>query len=77
MNEFIKPFKKLPEGVYRIIIVSSFLTPLLVGIILSSTSRTDQRELFIGSLIGGFFIFWILARIGLWVYEGFSKEENK
>lgn len=76
MTKFLSAFRELPKGIYRLILVGSVLLPLIIGIIWESNESYSDGEYFFGSLFFGFLIYWILARIGVWIYQGF-KEDKK
>ncbi|MEI2759100.1 MAG: hypothetical protein V9G42_06650 [Bacteroidia bacterium] len=75
MKNFFGAFKTLPKGVYRLNIAASFILPLLVAMIGASLDNGDEKT-FLGLLIFGIPIYWILARIALWIFAGF-KEDKK
>lgn len=76
MTKLTSAFKEMPKGIYRLILVGSFLIPLIVGIVLEMNDSWSDGEVFLATFIFGFLIYWILARIGIWIYQGF-KEDSK
>jgi hypothetical protein len=80
MNKLLLPFKSLSEGYYRVILVSFILVPLIVALLLSfanalSIMNLDSYSEYVFFKVFGFGIpiYYVLARIGLWIYEGFKK----
>ena len=80
MNKLLLPFKYLSEGYYRVILVSFILVPLIVALLLSfanalSIMNLDSYSEYVFFKVFGFGIpiNYVLARIGLWIYEGFKK----
>jgi len=68
------PFKILPAGYYRLVLVMQFLLPLIVAIIVNNTAypitaEEDTWEALFITIIG----YYILTRAGLWVYKGFNE----
>jgi hypothetical protein len=76
MKAFLSAFRELPKGIYRLILVGSILLPMIIGIIQESNVQYSDGEYFFGSFFFGFIIYWILARVGVWIYQGF-KEDKK
>lgn len=72
---FYSPFIKLPKGVFRLILVCGFIIPLLFGIISEINVRWSDGKYIFLSLLFGIPIYWILVRIGLWVYAGFQEKK--
>ena len=78
MKKFFAPFRDLPKGIFRLNIVCSIFIPFIIGMIMQLNSRYyPNGELFLAGLIIGFIMYWILARIGLWVYAGFIDDQSK
>jgi len=75
--KFFTAFKKLPKGVYRLNIACSFLLPLIVALIGEASERHGNGEMFLVCLIMGIPIYWLLARIGVWIYSGFKEDKNQ
>ena len=71
--KLLNSFKKLPLGYYRLLIASWVLLPLLSAIIAASISRDDDA--FFGMLIIGIVIYYLIARLVVWVYEGFKNDK--
>jgi len=76
MKKLLSPFKILPKGFYRLIIVGSILLPLIISIVIESNNRNSHGTEFLFFLVFGFLIYWILARVGIWIYQGFKEEEK-
>lgn len=69
----LKQFKKLPQGYYRLLIVGWIILPILAGIVAESSSRFNNGGDFLGALIVGILFYYILARLGIWIYDGFKN----
>ena len=77
MAKILSAFKELPKGIYRLILVGSFLLPLILGIVLETNDSWSHGRVFLETFILGFIIYWILARIGIWIYQGFKEDSRK
>lgn len=74
----LKPFKKLPKGYYRLLIAGWIIIPLLVTIILTANASRTTKDIFpVVILIFVVFVYYILARFGVWIYEGFKEQDEK
>lgn len=78
MKNFFGPFNDLPQGIYRLLIVFSILIPLIISTIMyqKAPSHSDD-EIFFGSLFFCFISYWIIVRVGMWVFEGFKNDRHK
>ena len=79
IQKFLMPFKKLPAGFYRLVIALGFIIPLIIAI--SEPNALFDYDLgkvsfFKSGLLPSFFVYWILARVGVWIYIGFTKKEE-
>lgn len=73
----LKQFKELPQGYYRLLIVGWIVLPILAGIIAeSSGSNYSNGSNFLGALILGIPIYYVLARLGIWIYDGFKNSKT-
>lgn len=76
MAKFLSAFKELPKGFYRLILVGGFLIPLIIGIIFESGESYSHGEVFLTAILLSFIIYWILARVGVWIFQGFKEDRR-
>lgn len=81
MESFFAPFKHLPKGVFRLMIVGSFIVSISAGAYRDSIDterygKTSDTEI-LYALFLGFVIYWLVVRVGIWVYLGFRDDNNK
>lgn len=69
----LEPFKKLPQGYYRLVIVGWIVLPLTFAGIAYAATEQRPEESFFAFLLFGIPIYYVLARFGIWVYDGFKK----
>lgn len=70
-------FKKIPKGIYRIIIVGWIILPVIMCIIVSFKSFSHNiLENTIIAFFSCIFIYYLLVSLSIWVYLGFQKEES-
>ncbi|TAH20130.1 MAG: hypothetical protein EAZ08_06980 [Cytophagales bacterium] len=67
--------KKLPQGYYRLVIASLIVIPLFVASIITALNNADMG-IFAYILTLSIIIYYLLARIGIWIYEGFNNQKN-
>lgn len=75
MKNFFTAFKILPKGWYRLNIAFSILLPLALLLFIINEPNVYTENL-VAACFWSFIIYWLLARIALWVYLGF-KEDKK
>ncbi|MBC8485935.1 MAG: hypothetical protein H8D45_07825 [Bacteroidetes bacterium] len=73
---FLLPIQKLQTGLFRLILVFGFIIPILIGVYLENRVQWSSLKPLLLSSILGFSIYWILVRIGLWIYAGFKIEKE-
>ena len=73
----LKQFKNLPQGTYRLIIAGWIILPLIASSIVAGFSHRYADENFVGTLILSIPIYYVLARLGSWVYLGFQNDKPK
>jgi hypothetical protein len=93
MNKILNPFRKLPEGYYRLFLVVWLLIPLVAATLLYlfiSILGNERGHSYLGygygrgdawyASITWFFILLIvyypIARVVVWVWQGFHKEKS-
>jgi uncharacterized RDD family membrane protein YckC len=79
-SNFFNPLnelKKLPTGIYRLLLVGWLILPLIVAFISGSAANDDEGGTFLGALICSVVIYYIFVRLGIWVYFGFREEKRK
>jgi len=77
MKKFFIAFKILPKGIYRLNIACSFIIPLIIAFVGAiEIENYHPEEPFFGLLLWGIPIYWILARIAVWVYAGFIDDKK-
>ncbi len=67
-------FKRLPKGIFRLIVVFSFIISTLIGIFVEINERSSDGEALIISFALSMVIYWIFIRIGIWIYDGFIED---
>lgn len=73
----LAPFQNLPQGYYRLVIVLGGIFSLIVAFLFALGTNSDG-EAFVLFIIGIFFgiaVYYLLARIGIWVYNGFNDQK--
>lgn len=69
-----KVFKKKSEGLYRIVLVAC-IVGVVIGLVETGDPKVDPKETVIFMLIG-FLGPYLVFRIGLWIFEGFTTKSN-
>ena len=67
--DFLAPFRKLPHGYFRLLIVGWFIFPFIWGFVVQGKGDSDYAF----GLMCGPIVYYIIARIGIWVYDGFKN----
>lgn len=67
-------FKKLPKGIFRLIVVFSFVISTLIGFFVEMNERSSDGEAFIIFFVLSMALYWFLVRIGIWIYDGFIED---
>lgn len=71
---FLKPFKNLSTGLYRLFIISWIIIPSIFTAIFTFLDNSgSQEETFITSVLLCFPLYYILSLMFVWVYLGFKK----
>ena len=70
----LKTFKELPLGYNRLIIVGWIFLPLLFASIGASLNDQEPEQIFFNIMVFGIPIYYILARLGIWIYKGFKNQ---
>ena len=76
--KLLQPFKRLPQGYYRLIIVGWVVTPILSFMFLmthSSGLGLAKLDYYVTFFLF-YFIYYVLARFGVWIYEGFKNQKK-
>jgi hypothetical protein len=88
--KLLDPFRKLPEGYYRLFLSVWVLLPFLVAILLyllvsilgsndmyaPGPNKGDAWDIAVKVFLILLFIYYPLTRIGIWVWQGFLKESG-
>jgi len=67
-------FKRLPKGIFRLIVVFSFIISTLIGFFVEMNERSSDGEVFIIFFVLSMVIYWFFIRIGIWIYDGFIED---
>lgn len=79
-----KRFKQMGIGLKRLLFVLTFPFGFLGFLVLIGSGVLflfdDHRSYILSAFIsgisfGGYFVFWILVRVILWVYDGYNEKE--
>lgn len=70
----LNQFKKLPQGAYRLIIAGWIIIPIAASAIAAGISRNSD-DAFLATLIFSIPIYYLLARLGAWVFLGFKIDK--
>jgi hypothetical protein len=80
----LKPFKILPTGYYRLLLIGQLATPLLIATLYLNFLAIEEigfalweKEGFMMPLFVGAAAYYFLARLGVWVYDGFVTDREK
>lgn len=71
VKQIFRAFEVLPLGIYRLNIVLNIVFSLWFA----SVEIDDHLYEYLGMLVFGFMIYWIFARIILWIYLGFKGQK--
>ena len=69
--KFFTPIKQLNKGTFRLLFVLSLLFSIIAGI-LSVDFSHECGELIL-TIPFWFIIYWLMVRVGLWIYAGFKE----
>lgn len=69
--------QKLPKGIYRLLIVGWLILPLIFCLLLGAYDFYYKFSEVIISLIVFAILYYILVRMGIWVYFGFQEDKKK
>lgn len=72
----IKYFKSLNSGIKRSLIIGTFLGASIIGVLFAlDDSYFYWEDFFISSVVIGIPVYWVIVFAGLWVYQGFKKNQ--
>ncbi len=73
----ISRFKQLSDGNRRLFIFLSIIFALIIQYINAPRDFLElDEESFWIPFIGGWILFWIIARTLLWIYDGYVKKDE-
>lgn len=74
--KLLQPFKKLPEGYYRLVMVGWLILPLLIAAIGAGMEERQQGPTFFALFIICIPIYYVAVRLIIWIYDGFKKDKG-